>query len=420
MNNKTRFGIMMFLQYAIWGSWTTTLGGYLTRDLGFSGGEVGTIYGCMWLGCIIAPFIGGQIVDRIMQTQLFLGIAHLVGAVLLFMTALQQEVSSMWSWMFVYCLFYAPTLALTNSICFKHLDNAKEEFGKIRMWGTIGWIAVGWFVTFMRTQWHTQDWDGVSDVLVFAAVTSAIMGVFCFTLPKTYPVESKKNPLAFLEALSLLKDRNFLIFMLASFVITTELQFYYMPTEPFLKDMGASVAWIPLIKTVAQIAEVIVLLFLLNTSIKKLGIRITMVIGVLAWPIRYFLFMIPNLPVIVSSLTLHGFGFAFFFVTSQIYVNMKAEDDMRASAQAMLTFFTLGIGNYLGTLFTGWIWNIYTTYKVDAIGQFILDEKNHKIPIYDWSSFFLIPGLLCTVMGFIFLLFFKDDAKIPDAELKTL
>ena len=145
-----------------------------------------------------------------------------------------------------------------------------------------------------------------------------------------------------------------------------------------------------------------------------------MVIGVLAWPIRYFLFMIPNLPVIISSLTLHGFGYAFFFVTSQIYVNMKASDYIRASAQAMLTFFTLGVGNYLGTLFTGWVWKIYTTYKVDALGQFILDEKDHKIPIYDWSSFFLIPGLLCTVMAIIFLLFFKDDKKASEAELKTI
>jgi MFS family permease len=99
---------------------------------------------------------------------------------------------------------------------------------------------------------------------------------------------------------------------------------------------------------------------------------------------------------------------------------MKAKDDMRASAQAMLTFFTLGVGNYLGTLFTGWIWEIYTSYKVDDLGQLILDEKNHKIPIYDWSSFFLIPGLLCTVMAIIFLLFFKDDTKASEAELKTI
>jgi hypothetical protein len=192
--------------------------------------------------------------------------------------------------------------------------------------------------------------------------------------------------------------------MLASFVVTTELQFYYIPTSPFLEDMGAKTEWLTGIKTVAQIAEVFVLLFLLHVSIKKFGVRITMVIGIMAWPIRYFLFMVPNLPVIISSLTLHGFGYAFFFVTSQIYVNMKAKDDMRASAQAMLTFFTLGVGNYLGTLFTGYIWDTFKTAEGATI----------------WWKFFLVPGLLCTVMAIIFLLFFKDDTKTSEAELKTI
>jgi nucleoside transporter len=394
---------MMFLQYAIWGSWTTALGAHLDK-LGFTGSEIAAIYGCLWLGCIIAPFVGGQIADRIMPTQLFLSMAHLIGALFLFLTATNQDFSSMWTWMFIYSLFYAPTLALTNSICFRNLDNPEEDFGKIRMWGTVGWIAVGWMVTFMRSTWQTQNWTGGSDLLMFAGVISIIMGLFCFTLPKTPPIASRKNPLAFLEALSLLKDRNFLIFMLVSFVVTTELQFYYIPTAPFLEDMGAKTAWLTGIKTVAQIAEVFVLLFLLHLSIKKFGIRVTMVIGILAWPIRYFLFMVPNLPVIISSLTLHGFGFAFFFVTSQIYVNMKAKDDMRASAQAMLTFFTLGVGNFLGTLFTGYIWDRFKTAQGDTI----------------WWKFFLVPALLCTVSAFIFLIFFKDDTKVSEAEIKSI
>ena len=400
---KTRFGIMMFLQYAIWGSWTTALGAHLDK-LGFAGSEIAAIYGCLWLGCIIAPFVGGQIADRLMPTQLFLGSAHLVGGVLLYFTAIQNEFGPMWTWMFVYCLFYSPTLAVTNSICFRNLENAEVEFGKIRMWGTIGWIAVGWMVTIMRSQWNTQDWAGGSDLLMFAAVMSIIMGAYCLTLPNTPPVASKTNPYAFLEAISLLKDRNFLIFMLASFVVTTELQFYYIPTAPFLLDMGAEEAWLTAIKTVAQIAEVVVLLFLLHVSIQKFGIRLTMVIGILAWPIRYFLFMVPNLSVIVGSLTLHGFGYAFFFVTSQIYVNMKASDDMRASAQAMLTFFTLGVGNYLGTLFTGYIWD---TFKL-ADGTTI------------WWKFFFVPAVLCTVMAFVFLLFFKDDHKTTEVEPQSV
>ena len=139
---KTRLSIMMFLQYAIWGSWTTALAVHLVK-LGFSGQQIGAIYGCMWLACMIAPFIGGQLVDRLMPTQMFLALAHITGGALLYLTAIQAEFGPMWRWMFIYCLFYAPTLALTNSICFRNLSDAEVEFGRIRMWGTVGWIAVG-------------------------------------------------------------------------------------------------------------------------------------------------------------------------------------------------------------------------------------------------------------------------------------
>ncbi len=394
---KTRLSIMMFLQYAIWGSWTTALGAHLIK-IGFEPTQVGGIYGCLWLACIIAPFIAGQLVDRYLPTQIFLAIAHLVGGVLLYFTAMQQDYAPMWRFMFAYSIFYAPTLALTNSLCFRNLKDAEGEFGRIRMWGTLGWIAVGWLVTFMRTTWQTENWDKGSDLLVFAAAASILMGLYCLSLPNTPPSKSKEKPFAFLEALSMLKDKNFFIFMFVSFIVTTELQFYYMPTAPFLEDMGAPTKWLTAIKTTAQIAEVFVLLFLFHISIKKLGVRKTMVIGMFAWPIRYFLFCIPNLPIIIASLSLHGFGFAFFFVATQVYVNMKAKDDMRASAQAMLTFFTLGIGNYLGTLFTGYIWEHF---KVD--GQTI------------WWKLFMVPAGICIAMALLFLFCFKDDVK-PEAD----
>jgi len=391
MNIKTRLSIMMFLQYAIWGSWTTALAVHLIK-LGFSGPQIGAIYGCLWLACMIAPFIGGQLVDRFMPTQYFLAAAHLIGGVLLFVTSIQQDFDSMWFWMFLYCLCYAPTLAITNSICFRNLENTEEEFGKIRMWGTAGWIMVGWLVTFMRQTWQTESWTGGSDLLVFAAACSIIMGLFCFLLPHTPPVKSKESSFAFLEALSLLKDRNFFVFMLVSFVVTTELQFYYVPTAPFLIEMGADKAWITAIKTIAQIAEIVVLIFVLHLSIRKLGVRKTMAIGIIAWPLRYLLFCIPNLPIIISSLTLHGFGFAFFFVTSQIYVAQKAKEGMQASAQAMLTFFTMGVGNFLGTIFMGFIWA-----KFGGPTQTV------------WWKFFMVPAGICMVMAVIFLLAFKDD-----------
>ncbi|MCD6288453.1 MAG: MFS transporter, partial [Candidatus Hydrogenedentes bacterium] len=175
-NPKFRLRVMMFLQYAIWGSWASAISAQLAT-FGFSRVQISAIFGCQWLGCIISPFIGGQIADRFMPTQIFLAIAHLVGAGMLYMASVQHEFRSMWIWIFVYALFYAPTLALTNSICFRNLKDTENEFGRIRVWGTIGWIAAGWFVTAVREIWHTETWTGGSDLLVIAASFSAIMCV---------------------------------------------------------------------------------------------------------------------------------------------------------------------------------------------------------------------------------------------------
>ena len=390
-----RLSIMMFLQYAIWGAWAPALVDHLDTSLGFSGPQIGHIYGCLWLACAIGPFVGGQLADRFMPTQVFLALAHLVGAVLLFFTAAQTQFGSMWSWMFAYSLVYAPTLALTNSICFHNLANSERDFGKIRMWGTIGWIVVGVGVWLIRRQWHTEAWADQSDLLIIAAVCSALMGVFCFVLPHTPPRRKSQHPLAFLEALTLLKDRNFLAFIVISFVVTTELQFYYIPTAGFLIDRGAERESVTAIMTVAQIAEIVVLLLLLHLSLKRFGVRKTMMIGILAWPLRYLLFTIPSLKIIIGSLTLHGFGYAFFFVASQIYVNMKAKDDMRASAQALLTFFTLGVGNFLGSMFTGW-----------CLKYFKNDDG-----VMNWTAFFWVPTGICIVCAVAFMVLFRDDVS---------
>ena len=277
---KIRLSIMMFLQYAIWGAWTTTLGDHLAQ-IGFTGPQIGQIYGCLWLACMVAPFIGGQIVDRFIPTQLFLGVAHTVGAFLLYKTAVQHDYGQMWWWMLGYSLLYAPTLALTNSLSFHHLEDASRDFPKIRVWGTPGWILVGWFILVLRQNWQTDVWEGGSDVLMVGAACSLLMGIYCFTLPHTPPKKEGENPLAFLEAIQMLKDKNFLVFILVSFVVTTELQFYYVTTAPFLRDMEVPSAWLAAVKTTAQIAEFFVMLFLLHISLKKLGVRKTMVIGML-------------------------------------------------------------------------------------------------------------------------------------------
>jgi nucleoside transporter len=399
-----RLSVMMFLQYAIWGAWSTALAQYLESTLGFSGQQIGWIFACLWLACMVTPFIGGQLVDRFMPTQLFLALAHLLGAVFMYLAATQTEFTPMWGWMLAYSLCYAPTLALTNSICFHNLRDAERDFGRIRQWGTIGWIVAGLAVWGIRSTWQSEQWVDKSDLLLIGAVLSLLMGVFCLALPHTPPRKSSQSPLAFLEALSLLKDRNFLVFILVSFVVTTELQFYYIPTANFLVDRGAASTAVTAIMTVAQVAEIVVLFALLHVALKRFGVRRTMAIGILAWPLRYLLFVIPNLPVNVAALTLHGLGYAFFFVASQIYVNMKAKDDMRASAQALLAFFTLGLGNFLGTLFTGWCWDLFK------------DEAGAT----NWTGFFMVPTGITVLCALVFLLLFRDDIRAGEGQIEKL
>lgn len=391
MNTRFRLSAMMFLEYGVWGAWTT-VGAVYFQDLGFGDTMISWLFAALWLACIIAPFIGGQIADRYFPTQRFLAISHLLGAVLLFLMAIERSFPQMMWWMSIYCLLYAPTLALTNSICFHHLKNVDEEFGRIRVWGTLGWIAAGWILTLWRSAFSFQV---LGDLFYVAALGSFLLGILSFFLPNTPPRREAESPFAFLEAIRLLKDRNFAVFMLIAFVVTTELQFYYIPTSIFLQDLGVSGKYVPAIMTLAQIAEILAMWLLLPRFLRSIGLRWTLALGVIAWPLRYVVFAIGEpLWLVVLSLAFHGIGFTFFFVTSQIYVDRVASADIRASAQSLLTLVTLGVGNYLGTMFYAYI-------------KVLMTENG----VTDWTDLFLVPCALTGACAIAYLLLFRPAGQ---------
>jgi nucleoside transporter len=404
-NVWVRLAIMMFLQYAIWGAWAPVLYDYLTaaapQGLGFEATQAAWIFGALWLACIFAPTIGGQIADRWVPTQIFLGVAHLAGAAMLYLSAEQHQFLPMLGLMVLYSILYAPTLALTNSLAFHHLRNAEREFGWVRVLGTLGWIVAGLALTAWRSgMLGISSMLQSGDSLRLAAVFSLVMGFFCFTLPHTPPQREGTNPFAFLEAIRLLRSSSFLVFLIISFVVTTELQFYYMPTPTFLSDIGVTKANVPAVMTVAQIAEVFAMALALPLLLPKLGIRKALAIGVIAWPLRYIIFAIGQpLGLVIGSLALHGIGYTFFFVVSQIYVDKVAPRDIRASAQALLTLVTLGLGNFLGTQFTG----------------LILDwaKSGGK---ENWTAVFLVPCALTVACAIAFLIGFRDPRAEAGAE----
>jgi len=384
-----QLSVMMFLEFAVWGAWAPVLGSHLVGPLKFSGKQTGWIYATLWLGCIISPFIGGQIADRWVATEYFLAAVHLAGSVVLMLAARQSSFTKLFGLMGIYSLLYAPTLALVNSVMFTYVTDADRQAGPIRAAGTIGWIVAGLLLALWRRLGRPKV--SGSDALTLAAVLSFAMGVFCFFLPHTAPPESPRNPLAFVEALKMFGDRNFLIFVVISFVVTTELQFYYVLTAPFLQDLGVQRKNVSAVMTLAQAAEVITMLWLLQVFLSKFGLRWTLVVGVLAWPARYIIFAAMRpLWLVISSLLLHGLGYTFFFFAGVMYVDKAAPADIKASAQALITVATLGLGNFIGTQITGAVMDLFKK-----------DERFH------WRPIFLVPCVLTIACAAAFILFFN-------------
>jgi len=322
-------------------------------------------------------------------TEWFLARVHLVGGVVLLLAARQRKFSRLFGLMGLYSLLFAPTLALVNSLMFSHLTDADAQAGGIRVWGTIGWIVAGLALALWRRLGKPKVKG--SDALVLAGVLSLVLGVFCFFLPHTPPPQQPGNPLAFIGAFKMLGDTNFLIFLIISFVVTTELQFYYVPTAPFLEDIGVQRKNVSAVMTLAQFAEIIAMAVLLPLLLPKIGFQWALVIGVIAWPMRYVIFAIMR-PVwlVISSLSFHGLGYTFFFFVGQMYVDKVAPPDIRASAQALIAVVTLGFGNFIGTQITGVVMDLF--------------KREGK---FQWRSIFLVPCALTVACAIAFVLFFR-------------
>lgn len=384
---RWRLSVMMFLEYAIWGAWAVVLGSYLL-DLKFTGNQTGVIYSLLPLACAFMPIPFGQLADRYFSTERLLFVLLLISGAAMFMMAGTSDYGQIVLWMSVFSIVYAPTLALTNSICFRNMQASEREFGYIRVFGTIGWIAAGLILSAWRSFEPVK-----ADLLYLAGIFSILLALFSFALPHTPPKREGTNPFAFLEALRLFKNPNFAVFMVISFVVGTELEFYYILTSPFLGHLGVKDASIPAVMTIAQVAEIVVMAGLLPVLLPKLGARKLLAIGVLAWPIRYAIFAVGHpLWLIEAALSLHGICYVFFFVVGFIYVDQIAPVDIKASAQSLIAIVVLGFGRFLGSRFAGLTQDWFTTGSV-----------------VDWQRVFLVPCAMTVVCALAFLLFFRED-----------
>ena len=389
---------MMFLNFFVWGIWFVTMGTYLTKGgIGASGEQTGLAYGTQCLGAIIAPFIIGMIADRFFAAQKILGVLHLLGAILLYTLSTQNEFSSFYTSLLIYMILYMPTLALVNSIALKQVTDAEKEFSGIRMWGTIGWIVSGLIIGWMA--WEANP-GSLGITYRIAAIVAAGFGVFSFFLPNTPPPKAGQQvsvaEVLGLDALKILRDRNYLIFFIASILICIPLAFYYGQANQFLNEVGMQQAAAKM--TMGQIAETI-FLFLMPWFFVRFGTKQMILIGMLAWILRYALFSYgdagSNIWMLYAGIILHGICYDFFFVTGQIYTDQVAGPRVRSSAQGLITLATYGIGMYIGFYLAG---SYVDKYKVGESG-------------HDWPTIWLFPCLFAAGVALMFLAFFRNNKK---------
>ncbi len=357
---------MMFLQYALWGAWLPVTARYLSASvaeggLGFSGSEIGMILGLAGsIGAVAAPFIAGQIADRYFSTERILAALVIIGGVVKWITAYQTDYSAWLVLSIIYSVVYMPTLALSNSITFAHMKDHDSDFPKIRVWGTIGWIAASWafpmiwLQTDLNFQWMPPFIVGpevanvtsrLAEALIFSGVISVTYGLFCFMLPNTPPKKDAVEKLAFKKAFELFNQTSFSILVVASLTVSIIHQIYFLQTGPFLSSIGLKDSQIGPAMTVGQFAEIAAMAYL-GFFLKRFGFRKVIFLGVLAYAARYAVFGTVTLPIwiMVVSQAFHGICYAFFFAGAYIYVDKIADEDVRHSAQTVFGIIILGGG----------------------------------------------------------------------------
>jgi nucleoside transporter len=421
---RVRLSVMMFLEYFIWGAWLPLIFGYLP-SLGFNESQQSWILNAFPIASFVGMFFSNQFADRNFAGERFLAVSHLIGGLSILALGWVHDFWPFFGLMLVHCLFYVPTISITNSIAFASLKDAQQDFGRVRLWGTIGWIAASWPFVFILVDWAKVpalgevgfvSWLGdalgtsktgaelhreVAWTYIAAGVTSLVLAAFSLTLPHTPPKPAQKGAetFAWLEAMRLLRHPFMLVLFVVTFVDAFVHQCYFIFTNDYLKSVGIPANWVMPVMSIGQMAE-IGTMAVLGLVLKKLGWRWTMVIGILGHAVRFGVFaLLPDPAVAVAVNVLHGICYAFYFATVYIFVDEFFPKDARTSAQGLFNFLILGLGPFIANFLWPKLGSMYS--------EKLSDGSLH----YQFKNIFLVPSGIALLAAIALFLFFHPPQK---------
>ncbi len=390
---------MMFLQFFVWGAWYTTIAVYMSNH--------GMASLTHWpytvnpVAAIVAPFFLGLIADRFFPTEKVLAVLHLLGGIIMLVVPQTTGTPTLFILlMLLYNLCYMPTLGLANSLAFHNIEDQEKNFPVIRVFGTIGWIIAGLFISFVLSGFVGGVAEQTALPLYTTAFGSILLGLYCFTLPHTPPPGAGQKvslrSIAGIDALQHLGSRSFYIFIISSLLICIPLAAYYNFTQIYLNDAGfKNIAGT---QTLGQMSEVGFML-LIPFFFRRLGVKWMLAVGMGAWGLRYLLFALgaPDTVtwMILLGILLHGICYDFFFVTGQIYVDKKSTPAIRGQAQGFLVLVTYGVGMLIGAQVAG---NVFNSFLQDA----------EALTLIQWKQFWFIPAAFAVIIMLFFILTFND------------
>ncbi len=428
--SRPKLCIMFFLEYLIKGACLPLLGLYMGNGyLKFTGFQQAWVFNAYAIATVTGMFLGGQLADRYLSQEKFLAISHLIGGLAVLGLVYAKTFWPFFGLMLLHCLFYVPTLSVANAIAFANIGDGRKDFGLVRLWGSVGWVAAAWPLIFLPIDWARVPamaeaggfvpWLGtalrtlktgpamqgaLTGTFAVSGIASLALAAFSLTLPHTPPSVREGEPFAPFEAIKLLARPAIFVLFTVTFFDSLIHNCYYFWTSRYLQSIGLPENWIAPAMSIGQVME-IVAMAMLGTIIKHLGWRRTLIFGILSQTVRFGVYAMGDRdllwPVIAVNLA-HGFAYACFFGTVFIFVNENFPKDVRTSAQSLFNLMILGISQFASGFVWGGLGDVFSSTTIVA---------GRASKVVDYHRLFLVPFGLSIVSAILLAVFFRPGRE---------